>query len=481
MSEKKARPGSLLASEARGGEIAEHGFKFQDEMTIARLPVWLAQSGFSQVIREALGDTEARFFVPGKGDRREFNEYKDHRLTPSEFWPEIDRFRALESAHPGAYHTYRLVCTDVNDELRAVCRELDRIRRALPFYDGVLSIEEESFEQLVARVMAGGGRDRVYAEFVFKKVEVDFEAPRQSGLALATFHTQLERELPECATLSGAQIRAARTALGTLIASKVAEPISRAELVTTLQAAVPGFTFPTLDRTRIFTASEPEPAWETRPALVLEWGRFSGRGARSFPNEDAWNKGLRELTETRHWILSSGAPRTIRLQGARRLSASVALGSAFSATSGFAVEVESRNDLFRTDQHPGPETPSYEWQAKEGDEQQADEVAVVVSVKRAIADDVNSFLAGSFPVALTLHSSDAMISADQMNLAIERLKERLSETISKTGASVVHLFLAVPSPFALFLGHRLNATCSIQCYEHTGGATYVPTFRLVCT
>ncbi len=481
MSKKQAKPGSLLARQATGGEIAEGGARFQDGMALARLPVWLAQSGFSQLIREALGDSEARFFVPGKGDYREFNEYKNHRLTPGEFWPEIDRFLELESAHPSAYRAYRLVCTDVNDELRAVCRALDRVRGALPFYDGVSSIEHGSFEELAGKVMADGERDPAYAEFFFNKVSVDFEAPRQPELALARFQAELERGLPECAALSAAQVRTAGAALGALILSRVAEPVGRAELVAALRDAVPGFGFPTLDRTRLFTASEPESPWKKkRPALVLEWGRFSGRGTRTFPGAAEWRGGLEELTQTRDWILSSGAPRTIYLQGTRRLSASVALGSTFSAIGGFVIEVENRGDLLRTDQHAESGTPAYDWHAEEGEGKRADEITVVLSVKRAIADDVRSFLAGSRSIELTLHSSDAMLSADQMNLAVERAKERISSIISKTGASVVHLFLAVPGPFALFLGHRLNATCTIQCYEHAGGVRYVPTFRIPC-
>jgi len=481
MSEKKNKPGSLLAKEATGGEIAEGGFRFQDGMALARLPVWLAQSGFSQLIREALGDTEARFFIPGKGALREFNEYKNHRLTPSEFWPEIERFLELEHAHPGTYRAYRLVCTDVNDELRAICRALDRVRKAIPFYDGVSSIVEGSFEELADMVIEEGKRDNAFVEFLFKKVQVDFEAPRQRDLAILLFQSELGRQLPECAALSVAQMRAAGQALKAVLTSKTVEPIHRAELVATLRGAAPGFEFATLDRTRLHTASEPESPWDTRPALLLEWARFSGRGTRAYPGESEWREGLEELTRTRDWILSSGAPRTIRLQGTRRASTSVALGSAFSATAGFVIEVENRGDFLRTDQHAGPETRTYEWSIEEAGGDPVNEIAVVLSVKRAIAGDVRSFIAGSWPTELTLHSSGAMLSADQINLAVEKAKERISAAISRSGASVVHLFLAVPGPFALFLGHRLNATCTIQCYEHTGGASYAPTFRIRCT
>jgi len=480
MPDKKTTPGSLLANEATGGEIAEGGFKFQNDMILARLPIWLSQSGFSQLIREALGDAEARFFVPGAGSLREFNEYKNYRLTPSTFWPEIDRFLELENAHPGAYRSYRLVCTAVNDELQVICRALGRVRRALPFYDGVSSIEDSSFEEFAEKVMEVGKRDRAYAEFFFKKVEVYFEAPRQSDLAMSMFQAELEQALPESAALNGAKIRSVGTALRDLITSKVAKPISRGELVTVLREAVPDIDWLTLDRTRIFTVSKPESTWQDSSALILEWERFSGQGTRLYPDPADWQNGLEELTQTRDWVLASAAPRTIHLQGTRRLSASVAFGATFSATSGFVIEVENRDTVLRTDHHAGSQTPDYNWIAEEGTTESTDEIVVVISVKRTIVDDVRRFLAGTKPIGLILHSSEAMVSADQSNLAVELAKEQISSVVSKTGASLIHLFLAVPSTFALFLGHRLNATSVIQCYEHKGGAAYTPTFRFSC-
>lgn len=480
MSKKKIKPGSLLVKKATGGEIAEHGFSFQSGMLLVRIPMWLAQSGFSQFIREALGDTEARFFVPGVGDCREFNEYKDHRLTPGVFWPEVDTFLEMETAHPGVFRKFRLVCAGVNEELRAICRALDRARRALPFYDGVSTVEENTFEELVNQISSSSGKDRAYAEFVFKKVDVDFQAPPSidAGFVASRFHAELERALPECAELVGSQVRSVSNALKALIASKIAEPIDRAELVAAFRSAVPGFEFRTLDRIRLHTASESEPTWEDDLPLVLEWGRFSGRGSRSFPDSGSWNEGLDELIRVRDWIRASRAPRSVLLQGMRRLSASVAIGSVLSATGGFVIEVENRGELMRTNQHAGPDTSNYAWQAREGAGERAEEIAVVVSVKRLIGSDVETFLGGLQEIELWLHSDEVMTSAEQMNLAVGKVKELVGSVVSRTGATVIHLFLAVPGPFALFLGHRLNATCSIQCYEFIGPAQYVPTFRL---
>ena len=73
---------SLLDAEARGGDTAEGGLAFQDHMLVSRVPGWLRSEGFSEMIREALGDAEASFFVPGGAQAREFVEYKDHSGDP---------------------------------------------------------------------------------------------------------------------------------------------------------------------------------------------------------------------------------------------------------------------------------------------------------------------------------------------------------------------------------------------------------------
>ena len=84
---------SVISPQATGGDIAEGGFQYQANLITARVPNWLIRDGFTEMIRESLGDVEAKFFVPGKGLRREFVQYKNHRMTPSEFWPEIEYFQ----------------------------------------------------------------------------------------------------------------------------------------------------------------------------------------------------------------------------------------------------------------------------------------------------------------------------------------------------------------------------------------------------
>ncbi len=93
----------LLDRQAYGGGTAASGFTFQENALLARIPMWLSRDGFASMICEAIGDAEARFFAPGRGEVIELIEAKNHRVTPAEFWQEICRFEELDQAAPGAY------------------------------------------------------------------------------------------------------------------------------------------------------------------------------------------------------------------------------------------------------------------------------------------------------------------------------------------------------------------------------------------
>src|SRR5436305_5865293 len=168
MSDGQKKP-TLLDPEAVGGDIAEGGFKFQDQLILARIPAWLACEGFTEMIREALGDTEARFFTPNLGMALEFVEYKNHHMPPSEFWPEIERFRAMDAAHPGSYWRFVLVCTGVSDVLRPMLNGLRRLRNASPFYSSIPTVQDASYEAFV-EILHKLGEDKSVADFLVNKV-----------------------------------------------------------------------------------------------------------------------------------------------------------------------------------------------------------------------------------------------------------------------------------------------------------------------
>jgi hypothetical protein len=108
---------------------------------------------------------------------------------------------------------------------------------------------------------------------------------------------------------------------------------------------------------------------------------------------------------------------------------------------------------------------------------------LVVSI--GISRDVSAEVELALP-ALTLAAASALpmsgnapiVSANQANLAVAQLKQHITDAIRLSQAKTVHLFIAGPAFLALLLGHRLNATAPVQCYEWVGTAAYVPTCRV---
>ena len=206
-SDEKRAP-SLLDAEARGGDTAEGGFSFQENMLVARVPAWLRREGFSEMVREALGDAEAKFFVPGKDEVREFVEYKNHQIAPAEFWTEIGRFQELDRGAPGAYQRFVLVCTGVSEGARPVAEALRRVRDPDSFYEGASEIQSSSFDSFL-EVVERAGRSREDAEFLFSKVHIESDAPGAERLALEVFGGSLKEHFPETSRLSGDDAEAA--------------------------------------------------------------------------------------------------------------------------------------------------------------------------------------------------------------------------------------------------------------------------------
>src|SRR5690348_14334326 len=87
---------SLLEPQSVGGDVAESGFSFQASYTLICMCRWLSHEGFTSMVREAMGDVEASFFVPGRGYERELVEVKNYRLTRLIFWNELHRFQQLD-------------------------------------------------------------------------------------------------------------------------------------------------------------------------------------------------------------------------------------------------------------------------------------------------------------------------------------------------------------------------------------------------
>lgn len=476
MTSEKKSPPSLLDPEARGGDTAEGGFAFQEAMLVARVPAWLAREGFSEMVREALGDAEAKLFVPRVGDAREFVEYKDHQVAPAEFWKEIGRFQELDGGAPGAYQRFVLACPGVSRDVQPVAEALRRVRDPESFYEGADEIRDASFEDFVGAVKRAG-HSREEAKFLFSKVYLETDAPEAEGLAREVFGSSLKKHFPDTSRLSGEDVDRAFERLRLLVKARKNQLLSRGELEAALWEEVPDGIRADRRPVRIVTATDGVDPCSAQE-LVFDWQEFFGGGERTYPPPEAWERMRKELEATKDWIVRAGRPRRVSLGGSRRLSGSLCIGSVFSAVSGFALEMDYRGEVWKTDEYGGP---GYPWEVDTVRAGQAGEIAVAVGILKDIRGEVVHFLekqGREAELRLVLTGPTAIAGAAAANAAAGAAKEAISRELSGSGARVLHLFVAVPAPFALCLGHRLNAVGEVQCYEWVGAGSYVPTCRL---
>ncbi len=472
---------TLLDPQARGGDIAGQGFRFQNELIVGQIPGWLARDSFVDMIREGLGDAEARFFSPYIGLGREFVEYKNHDLTPSEFWPEIDRFRELEQSYPGAYFQFMLICTGVSTTLEPLVNALSRVREALPFYDDVTSIRDASYSDFLD-IVAKHNKTAELAAFIFSKVHIDSSPPKTVAGGLERFRHHLEDYFPIFRDLSARSAREVYDTLVELLGSRSGIPIKRAEIEEAIWHAEPA-SRPT--RNVIHIRTESKAAVNDSQAYLdirLDLARFSGGNAREYPAPTEWDRGLiQPLERIRDWIDGMGRPRRVEVSGHRRLSSSVAIGAVFNAVAGFTVDLRFNDgELWATSDHARVDTPDYEWVIDEPDGIPAPGLAVALGVIRDPLPSVQQYVDSvglNIPV-LALRGAAALQSAPHVNLAVQKAKEIIVRATDRLGTKRIHLFLAAPAAFALFFGHRLNTTGSVQCYEWMSSGSYSPTCLL---
>ena len=473
---QKHSTGSLLAPQATGGDIAEGGFRYQANLITAQIPIWLAEDGFTEMIRESLGDVEAKFFIPNVGLTREFVEYKNHLLQPKEFWGEVENFWEKDKHAPDSYQRFVLACTSISDGLKPIINALRRIRDAFPFYDGAKQIQDASYNDFVNRVKKQG-KSKELADFLFSKVHFKIDLTDAEDCPRGLFREALFNHFPNFENFSAKISNEAYSCLVELISSRKNQSIYRHELEKAIWQEVPEKDRPE-STIKIHTLHDESINKGPDGCLQFGWTSFFGGSERNYPTPEEWNqKVISELCRTKEWIVSKNRKRHIHLSGHRRLSASIAIGSIFSAVSGFTIGMEIRDGVWWTNSHAKEDTPDYHWQ-QSTDGKSTDEIAVGISIlKDSANEEVKRYLQTEHFHGRQLYLySDMVLQSDaQTNRAVQKAKSMIQEFVSKSQAKKIHLFFAGPAQFALFLGHRLNTIGKIQCYEWTSPNAYVPT------
>ncbi|WP_414569412.1 SAVED domain-containing protein [Nostoc sp. CCY 9925] len=469
---------SLLEPQSRGGDIAESGFSFQDQVILVRIPIWLAQEGFTAMVKEASGDVESKFFVPGFSFIKDLIEVKDHILQPTEFWHEIKRFKQIDIGSPKTYRRFTLIGAGASKDLHPLLNGLKRVQGSQDFYDEHDAVRNNSIQEYIRLVEEKGGTQEE-ALFLLEKVtvETDWNTAKSHGEAI--FKQTLIDYLEEYGDLSGRILDDIYNNLSTFIRKSINRPISRKELETKLQEKIPINQKPPLRSISIYTATTPEDN-PLHPGLRFDWQCFSGGEMRVMPTPEQWDKLLIDLQNTRIWIENYRNTKRILLLGNRRLSACLAIGSFFSAVRGYVIEMDYRGENWATDSHPNTETPPYPLTSNliEGE---GKSLVVSISIHCNNLIDVQHNLAKfglSDAPLLEIQGEQPITSVDQANWIIGNLKRQLVWHLQSTNCQEIHLFLTSPAYLALFLGHRLDATAPIICYGWGENRQYYQTCRL---
>jgi hypothetical protein len=475
MTKRKKRP-SLLDRDATGGGHAQAGFLFQDNFVLANVPRWLSDDGFAQLTQEAMGDVEVQFFEPGISHSMEYFQVKNHDVSPTEFRAIVDTF--VELLYAGNYRHFSIACGGISDRLKPFVNALRRIQTLGAPYNQT-EIGEQSLSDLVA-LGTESGLDREEIDFVLRYVSIvdDLTPTQEHGDAL--FRNALVHHFQEFNALPGSLVTDSLSRLRHLIHTHKDAPIHRQELETALFGPTENSN-PPRRPVRIHTIHDTGNT-TNRGVIQLDWREFWGGERRNYPPMDVWNRELVEgLAELKHWILDNRTTHRIQLTGSRRLSASLAFGSVFSAVSGFQVETWHSERWWKTDDHPSADTPNYGLDTGfSGDK--TGSVVVSIGIIRDIRSEVEmSFEAlglTELPV-LHIYGMQPVISAQHANRAVANIKQVIHDTVVAAAARQIHLFYAGPAHMALFLGHRLNAIAmQVQCYERTSVGVYVPTCTL---
>lgn len=477
----QANEPSLLERQSRGGDIGEGGINFQADVVLSMIPRWLKMEGFTSMVRESMGDAEAKFFVPGRDSyKKEFIEVKDHQIRPAEFWQEIERFKQMEHAVGAEYQWFTLASSGLHQDLHPLVNSLRRISDPYDFYEDS-QIFKNSYDDYRARVIGLGKTDED-ADFLFRKVLIlgDLSLARDAGRAL--FKHSLNEYLPYHRDFPDRTLDEIYTELSSFVRDRRNQTITRNEIESSLRARVQAQFRPPIFPIHIHTAINDMETDAESTALRFEWADFFAGENRNYPPPEVWNERLvRELLETKKWILERRSTRRIFLTGNRRLSSSLAVGSVFSAVAGFSIDMQQREQVFPTDAHAAPETPDYQIQSERFGDENGERLVVGIGIIRDVVPEVDEYLQkkGLFDLPrLYIKGAAAIVSPEQANLVTGKIKSLISENVVQSGAKQIDLFIASPAFLALFLGHRLNATAPVQCYERVAAGQYEPTCLL---
>lgn len=352
-----------------------------------------------------------------------------------------------------------------------------KVKGAARFYDGSCAIVRSSLREIESRIEELR-KDAALARLLVDKVSLIQHPSSDATRSFNDFRPEIETTYSALRGAATPTLRTIYNALSALLDEYRSRVLPRSVIEDVITSAA-GLNVTKEQVVRIFTAANPAFDPTASAPISFAWHDFSGEmrsGQREYPPSAAWdNTIVGELSRTRDWIASANRPRHLVLEGQRRISAGVAIGAVFSATQGFNITMSMRGHMLRTDDHA--DMP-YTWIVSHmSTDRPCSDLAVSIGIGQDPSTEVRNFLNDRMPVVAFVGGS-ALTSAKDVNAAVWAAKQKILKCVSELGSTRIHLFLAVPAQFAIFLGHRLNACGLIQCYEHTATNQYAPTCLL---
>lgn len=451
---------TLTDATGMGGVRAQEGFDYQLWVGLIRLPAWLRNPAFEEIIFEGLEDFEARFFAPQSPRRFLLERYqaKSGQLTPAEVAEVFETFRAFDQAHPNAARTHTLITPTLPSTLRWTARDPSRIRRARPFYAPFSDIVAASDDKLKDDMARQFGAP--LGAFVATSVEV-MELPLPDRRAAVAMFGQALIESFPAVDPSPRRVDAAFEALCALARESVGVPLPRARLIEAIEAAIEA---PLSGQGPFRLALRSDRTGTDETVLEIDASAFR-HGDQPCPDASRWSTDLVEpLCGTATWLRSRGITR-LAFEGSFRLTTGFALGWAFRSAVGFEIEIRTRAGVWMTDDHARLEETYPAWQPASKPRRHDGTLIVSVGVVQDPAVDVARFAGVPRSEVLALWSANPIASARQLQHAVASVKAAVSNAAAELGAERIDLFLLGSLAFAVALGHRWNRMPPTRLHE----------------
>ncbi len=334
---------ALSDAKSLGGIIAQDGFDYQLWDGLARLPAWLANPSFEEMIFEGLEDLEARFFAPQAPRQRLLERYqaKSGNLSPKDVREVFESFKTFEAAYPKLARMHTLVTPRLPTSLSWLARDPARVRKARPFYAPFTDITKASDDQLCDDLYKQFGND--LGKFIADSVEISERVLPDYDHGLQAFTLALSQNFPRIDS-SHKHIKVAFDDLNGLCRKSLGVPLKRDKLVALIEGALEQSLLQ-CPVPRIHLRSDRAEVDET--ALEIDASAFSG-GPLPFPPTAQWQSELiAPMDHAARWLKSRNIARAV-IGGSYRLTTGLALGKALRAASGFELDIETRSGVWST-------------------------------------------------------------------------------------------------------------------------------------